>query len=200
MKYPVKEDERIALGRAINKGLEENPEVFPDPPVSVPVGKERIAAYDTKRAKADQSIAQAAIDVRDKEDSLATVDKTNKMIIDWAERLTDGDDARLKLIGWGGAAPSKKLLPPSQCGLFEILRPTGDGGFFDWKDPKLGGKPASYIIRRSEDGINFQDIKTVTKSEATLVDQPRGKKLWYHVVAINDAGESEPSNTVVMTF
>lgn len=29
-----------------------------------------------------------------------------------------------------------------------ILRLFNGGGLFDWKESKLGGKPASYIVRR----------------------------------------------------
>ena len=31
----------------------------------------------------------------------------------------------------------------------------------------------------------------------TLVDQPRGKELEYRAVAVNKAGDGEPSNTVM---
>jgi hypothetical protein len=200
MKYPIKEDERIALARSINKGLQDNPEVFPNPPVLVADAKAKIAEYDGDRATADASIAKAQIDVQKKDGTLDEVDDNNKDVLSWAERLTNGDDAKLRLLGWGGAAASKKLQPPSQPASFELIKLLDGGGFFDWKEPKLGGKPASYIVRRSEDGISFSDAKTVTDSEATLFEQPRGKKLWYQVVALNGAGESEPSNTVVLNF
>ena len=34
-------------------------------------------------------------------------------------------------------------------------------------------------------------------TEATLVDQPRGKELEYQTIAVNKAGEGEPSNTAM---
>lgn len=200
MRYPEKEDERIALARAIFKGLDRNPGVFPNPPVAIAAGETAIAEYDTDRADADDKQAQAEIATQKKEETLGGIDYKNKTVLSWAENLVNGDDAKLKLLGWGGRAAPTKLPLPSQPASFEILKPTDGGGFFDWKEPKLGGKVASYILRRSTDGVNFTDIKTVIPSEATLHDQPRGAKLWYHVVAINAAGESEPSNTVVMTF
>ena len=43
----------------------------------------------------------------------------------------------------------------------------------------------------------WQETATAVASEATLVEQPRGKELEYRIVAINKAGESEPSNTVM---
>jgi len=200
MRYPEKEDERIALARAIYKGLQDNPEVFPDPPVAVADGKAKIAEYDADRATANASMAKAQIDVQAKDATLGELDYLNKSVLDWAEHLVKNDDAKLRLLGWGGRAESQKLQPPSQPASFELIKLLDGGGFFDWKEPKLGGKPASYIVRRSEDGIGFTDVKTVIDSEATLFEQPRGKKLWYQVVALNGAGESEPSNTIVLNF
>ena len=43
---------------------------------------------------------------------------------------------------------------------------------------------------------DWQGVSTALDSEATLVDQPRGKDLEYRAVAINKAGDGEPSNTV----
>ncbi len=200
MQFPKKEDERIALARAVVKGLEENPAIYPNPPVSAVDLQTMIADYDAKRALADQKRGEAEIATQEKDATLGNINYDSKTVLDWAERLVKGDDAQLKLLGWGGRAPSHKIQPPTQPTAFEILKPFDGGGFFDWKEPKLGGKVSSYIVRRSEDGAKFDDIKTVIESEATLFDQPRGKKLWYQVAAINAAGESEASNTVVMTF
>ena len=37
-------------------------------------------------------------------------------------------------------------------------------------------------------------------TEATLVEQPEIKELEYRVIAINKAGESQPSNTVMVVL
>jgi hypothetical protein len=37
-------------------------------------------------------------------------------------------------------------------------------------------------------------------TEATLVEQPKGKELEYHIIAINKAGEGEPSNTEMVVL
>ena len=34
-------------------------------------------------------------------------------------------------------------------------------------------------------------------SEATLIEQPTGKELEYRIIAVNKAGDSEPSNTAM---
>jgi hypothetical protein len=37
-------------------------------------------------------------------------------------------------------------------------------------------------------------------SEATLVEQPRGKELEYRIIAVNKSGEGEPSNTAMVVL
>jgi hypothetical protein len=70
--------------------------------------------------------------------------------------------------------------------------------FLDWKAPIDGGKPAAYKIQRRERPAgDWQDVSTAMDSETTLVDQPRGKELEYRAVAVNKAGNGEPSNTVL---
>lgn len=200
MRYPEKEDERIALSRAIFSGLTKNSGVFPNPPITIANGEAKIAEYDADRADADDKTAQAQLAIQKKDATLDQIDDNSKTVLSWAERLTGDDDAKLKLLGWGARRPPVKMPPPSQPTYFEILK-QGDGwGYFDWKEPKGGGKVASYILRRSEDGENFTDVKTVIPSEVTVYDQPTGKKLWFHVVAINGAGESEASNSVVVAL
>ena len=73
-----------------------------------------------------------------------------------------------------------------------------DEAFLDWKEPIDGGKPAAYKIQRRERPAgDWQDVSTAMDSEMTLVDQPRVKELEYRAVAVNKAGDGEPSNTVL---
>ena len=43
----------------------------------------------------------------------------------------------------------------------------------------------------------WEDVATAVISEATLVEQPRGKELEYRIVAVNKSGDGSPSNTVM---
>ena len=69
----------------------------------------------------------------------------------------------------------------------------------DWKAPADGGKPNAYkVMRRERPEGSWQEVATAIDSEATLVEQPRGKELEYRIVAINKSGDGEPSNTVMV--
>lgn len=64
--------------------------------------------------------------------------------------------------------------------------------------PVAGGTPASYKIERREltEGGTWALAGIAIEIEVTLNSQERGKELEYRVIAINKAGEGEPSNTV----
>nr|VFK17387.1 MAG: Fibronectin type III domain-containing protein [Candidatus Kentron sp. LFY] len=68
----------------------------------------------------------------------------------------------------------------------------------DWKEPGDGGKVAAYKVQRREgDSENWVDVGTAIGTEITLSGQPGGKRLEFRAVAINKAGEGEPSNGVL---
>lgn len=48
--------------------------------------------------------------------------------------------------------------------------------------------------------VAWEEVATAVISEATLVEQPRGKELEYRVIAVNKSGDGEPSNTVMVVL
>jgi len=71
----------------------------------------------------------------------------------------------------------------------------------DWKAPADGGVPAAYkVMRRERPAGAWEEIATAVISEATLVEQPRGKELEYRIIAVNKASEGEPSNTAMVVL
>jgi len=44
------------------------------------------------------------------------------------------------------------------------------------------------------------DVATAVITEATLVEQPKTKEFEYRIVAVNKAGEGEPSNTEMVVL
>lgn len=55
-------------------------------------------------------------------------------------------------------------------------------------------------MRREREGGSWEDVGTAVISEATLVEQPKGKELEYHIIAVNKSGEGEASNTVMVVL
>jgi len=78
----------------------------------------------------------------------------------------------------------------------------GDGWvFLDWKAPIDGGAPSAYkVMRRERPAGAWAETATAVISEATLVEQPKGKELEYRIIAVNKAGEGEPSNTEMVVL
>ena len=69
------------------------------------------------------------------------------------------------------------------------------------KAPADGGAPNAYkVMRRERPAGAWEDVATAVISEATLVEQPKGKELEYRIIAVNVGGESIPSNTVAIVL
>ena len=75
--------------------------------------------------------------------------------------------------------------------------PSLKGTVDDWKKSKDGGKAAFYRVERREaSGGEWAMVGTALETEITLNNQERGREWEYRVIAVNKAGESEPSNIV----
>jgi hypothetical protein len=111
------------------------------------------------------------------------------------------NDEKLKLIGWAGKKEATPLAPPGQARLLEASKQGAGWVFLDWKAPLDGGKPKAYKAqRRLRSGGSWQDIATAIITEATLVEQPQKQELEYRIIAVNKAGEGEPSNTAMVVL
>jgi len=197
-RFPNSEAEVVALAEAMATGLTDSAAIYPTPPVAPLDLTAAITAYTTAKnaAIAAQAAAEQATD--DKDDALDALTDAMKSDLRYAENTVDFDDAKLRLIGWAGRKASAPLSPPGQARLLEAPQ-QGEGWLhIDWKSPVDGGRPAAYkVMRRERPEGPWADIATALDTEASLVDQPRGKELEYRVVAANKAGDGEPSNTVM---
>lgn len=116
----------------------------------------------------------------------------------YAETTVNYDDDQLKLIGWGGRKTRTSLEAPGQCRSLEAAREGEGWVFLDWKEPVDGGAVAAYKIQRRERPSGaWSDVGMAIESEITLSNQERAKEWEYRVLAVNKAGEGEPSNTVM---
>ena len=200
-RFPKKEAEIAALAERLWRGLWTNLPVYPKPPVHFIllrvkslIYKNRRDGFLAKKAAAEQATA-------DKDQALEELIEAMKADILYAENTVNFDDDKLKLIGWAGRKTATPLAPPSQVRLLEALKQGKGWLFLDWKAPTEGGKPRAYKVqRRLRDGGNWQDVATAIVTEATLVEQPQKQELEYRIIAVNKAGEGEPSNTVMVVL
>jgi hypothetical protein len=148
---------------------------------------------------AKHAIAEAATSA--KSEAMEELVEAMKADIRYAENTVDFDDDKLKLIGWAGKKAATALQPLGQSRLLEAPK-QGDGWvFLDWKAPVDGGAPSAYkVMRRERPAGAWEDVATVVITEATLVEQPKTKALEYRIIALNKAGDGEPSNTAMVVL
>ena len=197
-RFPESESETLMLGQTMIIGLVNNVATYPAPPITTADLSTAMGAYvDAKNvATAAQAAAEQA--VVDKNAALEALVDDMKADLRYAENTVNYDDAKLKLIGWGGRSAATALVPPGQARTLEAPRQGEGWVFLDWKDPVDGGAVAAYKIQRRlrPDGP-WLDIGLAIESETTLANQERNKEWEYRVVAVNKTGEGMPSNTVM---
>lgn len=191
-----------ALGQDMANGFANNTDVYPEPPVKPEALKARLASVQNRinAITAAEAAVKAAIDAKDEE--VAELVEEMKEDIDYAEYITKGDDAKLKLINWSGRAAPKPLEPPGLARSFELIGQGAGWVRFDWKEPKDGGNVQYYKLMRRElkSGGDMKEAGSSVPSEIIVVDQPRGVELEYAVVSVNRAGESQPSNSITIVL
>jgi hypothetical protein len=185
----------------MESGLAANAAVYPAPPVLPAALTLLIGAYTTAKNAAIAALAAAELATAAKDDVLADLVDAMKDDLRYAENTVDFDDEKLKLIGWAGRKTATALAIPGQARLLEAPRQGEGWVFLDWKKPADGGRPAAYkVMRRERPAGLWEEVATAVISEATLVEQPRGKELEYRIVAVNKSGDGEPSNTAMVVL
>lgn len=200
-RFPKKEADIVALAERLWWGLWDNRLVYPQPPVHPIWLRIKSMIYFARRNDfiAAKAAAEQAVTV--KNEALEDLTEAMKADIRYAENTVNFDDNKLKLIGWSGRKSRRPLTPPGQPRSLEVPRQGTDWIYLDWKAPTEGGRPKVYKIqRRKRDKGIWQDVATAILTEVTLVEQPRGIELEYRVIAVNKAGDGEPSNTVMVVL
>jgi len=200
-RFPKAEAEIVALSDAMVSGLAANAATYPAPPV-VPVDLTAlVSAYTTAKNAAIAAQAAAEDATTSKDEALDDLVDAMRSDIRYAENTVDFDDDKLKLIGWAGKKAKTPLAPPGQTRLLEAPKQGEGWVFLDWKAPIDGGAVSAYkVMRRERPAGPWEEVATAVISEATLVEQPRGKEFEYRIVAVNKAGEGEPSNTAMVVL
>lgn len=199
--FPKKEAEVAALAEPLFRGLLSNISIYPNPPVNPFALRMKSLVYKNRCEVLLAKKANAETATTAKDDALEDLVKALKSNILYAENTVNFDDVKLKLIGWAGRQTATALTPPGQSRLLEAPKQGEGWVFLDWKAPADGGKPRAYKIqRRKRSNSSWQDVATAILTEATLVKQPEKQELEYRIIAINKAGDGEPSNTVMVVL
>lgn len=191
----------VQAERCLLTGFTANVVTYPAPTVSMADFGNLLNDYVTAQnaAVAAQAAAEAAYTA--KSDALDDLVEGMKTDIRYAENTVNYDDDKLKLIGWAGRATATALAVPGQARLFEAPKQGEGWVFLDWKKPDEGGKPAAYkVMRRNRPDGLWSEVATAVVTEATLVEQPRAVELEYRTIAVNKAGDGEPSNTAMVVL
>jgi len=200
-RFPKAEADVVALAQAMESGLADNAAGYPAPPIPVADLGASFGSYMTAKNAAIAAQAAAEEATTSKDEALEDLADAMKSDIRYAENTVDFDDDKLKLIGWAGRKAATPLAPPSQARLLEAPKQGEGWVFLDWKAPIDGGAPAAYkVMRRERPAGPWEDAATAVITEATLVEQPRGKELEYRIIAVNKAGDGEPSNTAMVVL
>jgi hypothetical protein len=200
-RFPRTEPELVALAQALASGLTANAATYPAPPVLPAALTTLVSAYTAAKNVAIAAVAAAESATGTKDNALENLTDAMKSDIRYAENKVDYDDDKLKLIGWAGKKNPTPLAIPGQARLLEAPKQGEGWVFLDWKAPADGGVPAAYkVMRRERPAGAWEEVATAVISEATLVEQPRGKELEYRIIAVNKAGDGEPSNTAMVVL
>ena len=197
-RFPTTEADIVALAHELESGLNANAAIYPAPPSPGIELAMAMSAYVSTKNASVAAVAAAEQATATKDEALQVLTDRMKADLRYAENTVDFDDDKLKLLGWGGRKAKTSLEAPGQTRALEAPR-QGEGWIFlDWKDPSDGGKVAAYKVERRERPSGpWTDASMAIESEITLSDQERGKEWKYRVIAVNKAGEGEPSNTVM---
>jgi len=199
--FPTKENDVLVLAQEMKSGLTANPIIYPEPPVpTLDLGNMLTALTSAQNSLvAAQAASEAAVQA--KLNALEALTEAMKKDIRYAENTANGDNEKLMLIGWGARKPKTPIPAPGQpLMLVAALQDEGIVGL-SWQSPVEGGKPAAYKIqRRMRPEGPWEDVAASLETQTTLANQPRKTEWEFRVIAINKAGESMPSNTVLVVL
>jgi len=200
-RFPRQEADIIALAERLWKGLVDNTAVYPHPPHPgrQPGNGIRWFLFNFRQKQMQMVNAQSSLQtaINNQQNALDDMKAAMKKNLRYAENVVDGDDKKLKLLGWSGKRAGKSLTPPGQVGNLTIAAVDIDTVRLQWQMPPTGGQADACIIyRRSGTNDKFSQLASCVQSEIILTGQPRGLDLEYYVSAVNKAGSGPAGNTV----
>lgn len=195
--FPRDEVGIIDLGRKFVGGLNASAMNYASLPISKSEFEIMMAQYNSLTAEIKQMEAETSKKIADKNKVLGKITSGLKRNLHFLESITNNNDVELQKYGWGGRRKAQKLIPPDEPRYLEAIEQGSDHLILDWKVPAGGGKVRLYkIYRRTAGENNWQEINGATRTRIKLLNLPHKIDLEFYVTAVNNAGESLPSNTI----
>lgn len=195
-RFPKNEDAIYELARKLCTGLTRT-DIFPSPPVKTFALNAKVSMFRNKNILASQYQALYQASLTNYIAAVNELAAAMKKILRYGENVTDFNDEKLKLIGWGAKRAKTTTPPPGQ--VYELVAARQGHGWVElaWRAPADGGKVAAYKVQRrlASDGM-WIDVATALEKTCLLENQPRNQQCQWRIVAANKSGEGMPSNIV----
>ena len=199
-RFPQTEPEIAALALVVAQGLREAAEDFPAPPVSADELQARLDRFNTALAATVAAENRFRVQHAEKDEALEEVVDGLKADLRYAEVTVRDQPEKLSRLGWGARRSSSTLQAPGEVRDITVVSEGDTWAILRWKVPVDGGAPAFYRIQRRQEGAPWEDAGTATNTEQLMSNQPRGVELFYRVIAVNKAGDGQPSATVSLVL
>lgn len=203
--FPTRKNDLRALSQAIVAGIQTNPADFPTPPFDwgTLAGINGADVVNRTNRQNSEAATKGFVDVENA--NLDDMGVGARRQIDLATAMYPGNDAMLAKFGWSdNAAPKTDVEISQPRNLVAVVQGPGDATL-DWNSPQTGARSLrNYIVERQVRDITTNTVteewgawqRSVTQSEISLPDMPRGVNISFRVSAVNSTMTSTPSNTV----
>ena len=197
-RFPENEADIYALALRMIYGLHYKGSVFPKPKVSWFALNTKAVIFRTRLEYAAAAVATVRTAQNNKQIAMETLVKAVKKNLAYAEMITNGDDVKLKLIGWGARSQPHSLIAPGQPRDLRYLQTDERKGKLVWEVPAGGGKVVAYeVLCRKAGQSKWQYFKTSLETQLDVYSKA-GETIEYCVAADNKVGRGAFSNTVVI--
>jgi hypothetical protein len=196
-RFPKSEAEIATLGQDLVNGLRTYTDDFPAPPVPPDELQATLQSYMDARESAGNAASAATEAIAVKQQALEDLADQMKSDLRYAENTVKYDNAKLEKLHWGARGSRTPLEAPGQ--VLSLTAPREGIGWIllEWREPVDGGRPSAYRLqRRLHEEHEWEEAGMSVDTNTLLRGQKRGVEWYYQVIAVNKAGEGEPSNSV----
>jgi hypothetical protein len=200
-RFPDTEPQIAKLALLICEGLQQAAGDLPAAPVPAAELQARLDAYNkalTATLNAETAFrGQHAV----KDEALSSLVDGMKADLKYAEVTFRDQPEKLSQLGWGPRRDASALDIPGETRDIKIVTEGDTWLVLTWNPPVDGGEVQAYKIqRRKRDAGSWEEVGSSVDTKEMLSNQPRGVEMDYRVIAVNKAGEGQPSATVTVVL